>query len=75
MSEGEEKVEGWRVFLPSWMRRWRKADITNIPVHKLYKAAKERGIRVEITDKTPGKIIAQVDKVVIKGDDSRTSQS
>jgi len=59
-----------KVFNKSWSRKGRKADLTNVSVGKLQKAAK-RGVRINITESKPKKIIAQVDKVVIKGDDEK----
>ena len=67
MSEGENS--GWKVPLPSWIRKGRKADLTKVPVSKLQKAAEERGVRVDDLKREGGKVTGNVNKVIIKGDD------
>ncbi|RLI43990.1 hypothetical protein DRO61_12680 [Candidatus Bathyarchaeota archaeon] len=69
--EGTGKEVFGKVYKKSWSRKGREADLTDVPVRKLQKAAEERGVRINITELTPGKIKAQVDKVVVKGDDEK----
>jgi len=67
MSEGESS--GWKIPLSSWLRKGREANLTNVPVEKIQKAAKERGIRVDNLKNRGGKVTGEVNKVVIKGND------
>ena len=71
MTEGSEESKFGQVFRKSWSRKGREADLTDVSVKKLQKAAEERGVRIDITESRPGKIKAQVNKVVIKGDDEQ----
>lgn len=64
MSEGSEKPR------KSWYRKGRNVDISNIPIGKIEEAAK-RGIRIDITKSNKGKLTADVNKIIIKGDDER----
>lgn len=68
-SEGEQEWT-WRQLLPDWLRRGRKANLARIPVEKLDKAARERGVVAEIVGTGSGRVEAEVSKVVVKGDDS-----
>ena len=67
MSEGESP--GWKVPLPSWLRKGRRANLTKVPVSKLQKAAEERGVRVDNLKREGGKVTGDVNKVIIKGND------
>ncbi len=71
IEEGDRKNKFGKVFRKSWSRKGREADLTDVSVHKLQKAAKERGVRIDITESTPKKIKAQVNKIIIKGDDEK----
>ncbi len=57
--EGDDQVD--------WVRGGREADLTNVDAHKLVKAAKERGIRVDLTESGPGKRKGKVYKVEVEG--------
>jgi ribosomal protein S12 len=65
---GEKNIGNFKVKMPDLVRKGRKADITDISVEKIEKANKERGVTVEVTEVTPDKVTAQVDKIVVKGD-------
>jgi len=56
--DGEGRVD--------WVRGGRSADLTTVPVDKLQKAAEERGIRIDITHSEPGRLQADVHKVIIE---------
>lgn len=62
-------IEVWEVFRPSLRRRGREADLTDVPVLKLAEAARERGIRVDLTKSGPGGVHGEVEKIVVAGDD------
>lgn len=66
-NSGEEKKFG-QVFRKSWLRKGRKADLTDVPVHKINEASK-RGVEIDLVESSPNKRIAQVNKVFIEGDD------
>ncbi len=66
MSESGEPF--WKLFLPSWLRKGREADLTDVPLEKL-QAATKRGVTIDITESTPGKVTAQVHKVIVEGHD------
>ena len=62
--EQDESVIGK---IKSWWRGGREADLTNVPVEKLQKAA-ERGWEVNITESKKGLLRGILNKKVIKGD-------
>lgn len=54
---------------PDWVRKGRQGvDLTNVPAKKLQEAYEERGIEVDTTESKPGKRIATINKIVVKGD-------
>lgn len=57
-----------RVPTQTLYRRGKEADLTGITVQKLQEAA-ERGIRIDVTSSEHGKVKAEVNKIVVKGDD------
>lgn len=65
---GEDKTDQPRVPNQSLYRKGREADLTKVPLQDLNEAAK-RGIRINITSSKPGEVKAQVNKIVVKGDD------
>lgn len=69
MSESGKEESFGRVPNKSWMRKGRKADLTDVSIQKLDKASRERGVTIDLQDSEPGKRVAQVDKIVVKGDD------
>lgn len=62
-------IEGWEVPRQSLRRKGREADLTDVPVLKLAKAAAERGIRVDLTRSGPGGVHGEVEKIIVAGDD------
>lgn len=66
-SERPQKV--WKVTNPSLYRKGRtNVNLTGVSVNKLYEAAK-RGIRIDKIKLVSGEIKADIDKIVIQGDD------
>ena len=61
----------WKVFVPSFLRRGRVADLSDVPIGKIQRDAEERGIRIDLQDSVSGRRTAQVNKVVVRGDDER----
>lgn len=50
-----------------WSRGPRNADLGKVSIHKLDRAARERGIRVDIERTGQGKVQARVSKTVVEG--------
>lgn len=50
-----------------WSRGPRNANLARVSVHKLDRAARERGVRVEVQSVRPGRVQAQVSKTVVEG--------
>lgn len=50
-----------------WSRGPKKADLGKVSVHKLDRASRERGIRVDIDRVGQGKVQARVSKTVVQG--------
>lgn len=48
-----------------WVRKPKKADLSKVPLGKIQKAHKERGINVEVDADSPGQ--SKVTKTVVKG--------
>lgn len=64
-----EKGGFWaRIFRHSWYRGGREADISNVSVEKLQKAA-ERGVRIDFTETGGNEVKAKIHKIAVKGDD------
>jgi hypothetical protein len=55
---GEGKVD--------WSRGPRRANLAKVSIHKLDRAARERGIRVDIERRSQGKVTARVSKTVVR---------
>ena len=57
------------MIVPDWIRKGRQGvDLTNVTAKKLQEAYEKRGIEVDTTKSEPGKRIATINKIVVKGD-------
>lgn len=70
--ENESGVFSLSELIPTFLRRGRKADLTEVSVTKLDQAARERGIQAPVTVSSDGRSIADVSKVVVKGNEGQS---